>query len=141
MDVPSPTSTFGETSAVGWMRGGRPAGAGTSGGRGPGRSTWAGAPATTVHGGTSRVTTEPAPTMAPSPMVTLGMTMTPAPSQASCSMTMRPRSGSTTCASRDQLGSEEVTSVTRGAMATRSPMTSFSEKSSRISQTMRSSPM
>ena len=33
-------------------------------------TTLAGLPATTVHGGTSFVTTEPAPTIAPSPIVT-----------------------------------------------------------------------
>jgi len=44
-----------------------------------GRITLAGTPATIVSGGTSRVTTAPAPTIAPSPMWTPGTTVTDAP--------------------------------------------------------------
>ena len=43
--------------------------------------TLAGTPATTVRGGTSFVTTAPAPTTAPSPIVTPGQIVTRAPSQ------------------------------------------------------------
>ena len=43
--------------------------------------TFAGTPATTARGGTSFVTTAPAPTIAPSPIVTPGQTVTRAPSQ------------------------------------------------------------
>lgn len=40
---------------------------------------FAGFPATTVYGGTSSVTTEPAPTMLPSPIVTPGRRIAPVP--------------------------------------------------------------
>ena len=43
--------------------------------------TFAGTPATTVLGGTSFVTTAPAPTIAPSPIVTPGQIVTRVPSQ------------------------------------------------------------
>ena len=48
----------------------------------------AGLPATTVRGGTSWVTTLPAPTTAPSPMVTPGRTVTLPPSQTLSPMVM-----------------------------------------------------
>ena len=50
-----------------------------------GRTSRAGAPTTTVRGRTSRVTIDPAPTTASSPIVTPGSTVTRAPSQ-----TLRP---------------------------------------------------
>lgn len=46
------------------------------------RTTFAGFPATTCQGGTSRVTTEPAPTIAPSPIVTPFRMIERAPIQA-----------------------------------------------------------
>ena len=54
------------------------------------RSGRAGWPATTVSGATSAVTTELAPTTAPRPMRTSGMTTTPAPIQASSSIVTGP---------------------------------------------------
>lgn len=45
------------------------------------RMTRAGLPATTQSGGTSLVTTLPAPTTEPSPIVMPGSTITPPPSQ------------------------------------------------------------
>ena len=45
------------------------------------RCTRAGTPCATTPAGTSRVTTEPAPTTESSPIVTPGPTMTPPPSQ------------------------------------------------------------
>src|SRR5690606_29557274 len=47
----------------------------------------AGLPTTTAYAGTSRVTTAPAPTCAPLPMVTPGRTIAPTPTSASSSMT------------------------------------------------------
>src|SRR4051794_38344989 len=53
-------------------------------------TTRAGLPRAMARGGTSRVTTEPAPTIAPGPMVTPSRTITPLPSQQS-SPTEMPR--------------------------------------------------
>src|SRR4030066_1818549 len=50
----------------------------------------AGTPATMMKGGTLLFTTEPAPTMAPLPIVTLGRTITPVPSQASSFIVIGP---------------------------------------------------
>jgi hypothetical protein len=59
---------------------------------GKGRSTRAGMPATSVFGGTSRVTIAPAATTAPAPTVTPARMVARAPSQAPSPMTMGRRS-------------------------------------------------
>ncbi len=51
---------------------------------------WAGMPPTTVYGATFFVTTEFAPTTAPSPMVTPGRITAPVPIQASGAMVIDP---------------------------------------------------
>jgi len=75
-----------------------------------------------VIGGMSFFTNEPAPIIAPSPMVTLGITMAPVPNQAFFSIIMGPFSlgiSEPNCLKRDL---EERIRVTLGDIDTRSPM-------------------
>src|SRR6185312_7134824 len=82
----------------------------------------AGLPPTTVRGGTSFVTIAPAATIACSPTVTFGSRMAPAPIHASSHIVTCPFTAPTSASSRDLFGWDEMMIITRGAIATRSPM-------------------
>lgn len=84
-------------------------------------TTRAGTPATIVRAGTSRVTTEPAATTAPAPIVTPWVTTAAAPIQTSSSITI----GALTVYSRRSAngnGCPPVMRLTRGAIMTLSPI-------------------
>src|SRR5712691_7459319 len=122
------------------LNGGRDANHDQPGGGVRTRTVRAGWPATTCRGGTSFVTTQLAPTMAPRPTRTPGRMIAPAPSHASGSSTIGARTTGATGRMRDSLGCDESTRVTRGAMLTRSPISRLPESSS-SSAMMRSSAM